>query len=275
MSATTSPRRVSLEVGGLCFFSVPTSPTKRTFKAAYEDSSSNCDELEFETSRRFNIGECEVESQPEEPIPAMAFTDELFCDWKVMPLKPPPRLQYHHKQSLKCQGRESWQSQAKNHRRAPYMSPFRERETDGLSDQSKRSDPNSDKVSESKELQAKRRQLKLAEPKGFVFARRARLVKVGNENKPSVAIAKQQTKGQKMKKLLFRSGSMMCSENNGTWCGDRTEAKPKLKRKFSLKAMGIAPYKEEKRVSNSQVTLTTLINIDPSCCFVWDTGLSM
>ncbi|KAK8661097.1 hypothetical protein V6N13_051998 [Hibiscus sabdariffa] len=303
MSAPVSPRRISLEVGGLCFFSVPTSPTKRTLKAVYEDSSSNGDEFEFETSHRFDVGQCEVESkqklesEPEEPLPAMAFADELFYDGKVMPLKPPPRLQYHHKQSLSLsplrspssglrlpfQRRSLWnddfdpfmaalknvkeekggKSQAKNHRRARSMSPFREKETNGLMLPTKQSDSNSDKTTESKE-HAGERQLKPAEPKGVVFARRARLVKVGNGNKPrdtSVAIGKHQTKGQKMKKLLFRSGSMR-NENKGA---NGTEARPKLKRKFSLKAMGIAPYKEEKRVSESQATLSlaTLIQYRP------------
>ncbi|GMI94649.1 hypothetical protein HRI_003134200 [Hibiscus trionum] len=304
MSAPTSPRRISLEVGGLCFFSVPTSPTKRTLKAAYEDSSSNGDEFEFETSRRFNVGECEVESkqkpksQPEEPLPDMAFADELFYDGKVVPLKPPPRLQYHHKQSSSLsptrspssglrfpfQRRSLWnddfdpfmaalknvkkekagRSQAKSHRRARSMSPFREKETNGLMLPTKQSNSNSDKTIESKE-QAKERQLKLAEPKGVIFARRVRLVNVGNGNKPreaSVAIGKQQTKGQKMKKLLSRSGSVS-NENKGTWSENGTEARPKLKRKFSLKAMGIAPYKEEKRLSDSQATLATLIQYRP------------
>ncbi|XP_039019161.1 uncharacterized protein LOC120150559 [Hibiscus syriacus] len=175
MSAPTSPRRISQEVGGLCFFSVPTSPTKRTLKSAYEDSSSNGDdEFEFETSRRFNVGECEVKSQSEEPLPAMAFADELFNDWKVMPLKPPPRLQYHHhKQSsslsssprspssglrLSFQRRSLW-----NDDFDPFMAAWKnvkeekagrsqaKNQTDDLWDQSKRSHPNSDKTLESKE----------------------------------------------------------------------------------------------------------------------------
>ena len=74
MSAPASPSRISLEVEGLCFFSVPTSPTISNLKAAYvfdtepttpktcEDSSSHFDEFEFETSR-FDVGECEVESE--------------------------------------------------------------------------------------------------------------------------------------------------------------------------------------------------------------------
>ncbi|XWS52593.1 hypothetical protein CRYUN_Cryun11dG0084300 [Craigia yunnanensis] len=200
MSAPASPSRISLEVEGLSFFIVPTSPTRRNLKPAYdldtepttpktcEDSSSHFDEFEFETSRRFDVGEYEVESEQksepkvEEPqqnhrrkesFPAMAFADELFSDGKVMPLKPPPRLQYpddkkFDKQSstlssprsptgvlrLAFQHRSLWnddfdpfmvalenvkeekvgKSQAKSHRRARSMSPLREIGPKGIND---------------------------------------------------------------------------------------------------------------------------------------------
>ncbi|KAK9042943.1 hypothetical protein V6N11_071296 [Hibiscus sabdariffa] len=281
-SAPSSPRRLRVEVGGLCFFSVPTSPTKTALEAAYEDSSSNGDEFEFETSRRFHVGELEAadqskqkpQSQPEEPLPAMAFADELFHDGKMMPLKPPPRLQYHHKQSSVSSSprspsgglrhsfrrRSLWndsfdpftaalknvkEEEAKNHRRARSMSPFRGRETNGSNQQEINQmslvlpNPSANKTAESKQ-EVKKRQSKVAEPKGVVFARRARLVKVGKEElNPG-----KQAKGQKkMKKLWFSNG-------NGT------EPMPKIKRKCSLKAMGITQYKEEK-------TLTTLIQYRP------------
>ncbi|KAK8474451.1 hypothetical protein V6N13_107758 [Hibiscus sabdariffa] len=287
-NAPTSPRRISLDVEGLCFFSVPTSPTKTALRAAYEDSSSNGDEFEFETSRRFHVGEREaaeskqkLESQPEEPLPAMAFADELFYDGKMMPLKPPPRLQYHHKQSsvsssptspsgglrLSFRRGSLWnggfdpftaalknvkEEKGKNHRRARSMSPFRERETNGMLVSNQQEihpmslvlpNPSSNKTTEIKQ-EVKKRQSKPGEPKGVVFARRARLVKVGNEEsnprKPGVDSTPKHAKGQKkMKKLWFSNG-------NGT------ESMPKIKRKCSLKAMGITQYKEEK-------TLTTLI----------------
>ncbi|GMI89084.1 hypothetical protein HRI_002577700 [Hibiscus trionum] len=291
MSAPTSPRRSSPEVGGLCFFSVPTSPTKTTLKSAYQDWTSNGDEFEFEfeTSRRFIVGEREAaESQPEESLPAMAFADELFHDGKVMPLKPPPGLQHHHKQSsilssprsssgglrLSFQRRSLWnddfdpfmaalknvkEEKAKNHRRARSLSPsgiqiaVRYRNDSLVSNQhgiNQRGlilpNPNSNKTMESKE-EVKKRQAKVAEPKGVVLARRARLVKLGNEEnprKPGVDSTMKQAKGQKMKKLWFRGESM------------GTEAMAKIKRKCSLKAMGITQYKEEK-------TLTSLIQYRP------------
>ncbi|GMI73881.1 hypothetical protein HRI_001057400 [Hibiscus trionum] len=316
MSAPTSPRRISLEVGGLCIFSVP-SPTSpnRTPRTCEDSSYNDDDEFEFETSRRFDVGKREVESkqksesqpgEPKESLPAMAYADELFYDGKVMPLKPPPRLQYHKQSSvlpsprspsgglrLSFQRRSLWNDdfdpfmaalknvkeeeagkpQAKNHRRSRSMSPFREREittpkeTNDLlvSNQQqtnqrglilpipmKQSDPNSHKMPKRNEPE---------EPKG-----------VGNEEagEPNVVDSAmeggesgKQSKGQKIKNLLFRSGSMrtMSNKDKGKSCGNGTEARPKLKRKFSLKAMGITPSKEEKKVS--EVTLTTLIQYRP------------
>ncbi|KAG8488725.1 hypothetical protein CXB51_016687 [Gossypium anomalum] len=327
MSAPASPNRISLEVEGLCFFSVPTSPTRRALKVAYE-TSPNVDEFEFETSRRFNVDEYEPEFQPEEPnqnhggvkelLPTMAFADELFADGKVMPLKPPPRHQYSNSFTwssprspptgvlrLPFQRRSLWnddfdpfmvalknvkeENQVRTHRRSRSMSPFRERgttpkETNDYSGTSqhrinqmglilprKQSVPDQNRQM-GRQQQVKKGELKLAEPKGVLFARRARLVKVGNgkPTKPSEmdscstmeggdAHAKQ-TKGQKIKNFLFRSGSMR-NENKPKCCANGTQSRPKLKRKFSLKAMGITQYKEEKRVP--EVTLTTLIQYRP------------
>ncbi|TYI19103.1 hypothetical protein ES332_A07G141300v1 [Gossypium tomentosum] len=327
MSAPASPNRISLEVEGLCFFSVPTSPTRRALKVAYE-TSPNVDEFEFETSRRFNVDEYEPESQPEEPnqnhggvkepLPTMAFADELFADGKVMPLKPPPRHQYSNSSTwssprspptgvlrLPVQRRSLWndefdpfmvalknvkeENQGRTHRRSRSMSPFRERGTTpketneysgtsqhrinqmGLILPRKQSVPDQNRQM-GRQQQVKKRELKLAEPKGVLFARRARLVKVGNgkPTKPSEMDSSstmeggdthaKQTKGQKIKNFLFRSRSMR-NENKPKCCANGTQSMPKLKRKFSLKAMGITQYKEEKRVP--EVTLTTLIQYRP------------
>lgn len=327
MSAPASPNRISLEVEGLCFFSVPTSPTRRALKVAYE-TSPNVDEFEFETSRHFNVDEYEPESQPEEPnqnhggvkepLPTMAFADELFADGKVMPLKPPPRHQYSNISTwssprspptgvlrLPFQRRSLWnddfdpfmvalknvkeENQGRTHRRSRSVSPFRERGTtpketneySGTSQQRinqmglilprKQSVPDQNRQM-GRQQQVKKRELKLAEPKGVLFARRARLVKVGNgkPTKPSEVDSSstmeggdthaKQTKGQKIKNFLFRSGSMR-NENKPKCCANGTQSRPKLKRKFSLKAVGITQYKEEKRVP--EVNLTTLIQYRP------------
>ncbi|XVF47273.1 hypothetical protein PTKIN_Ptkin03bG0096300 [Pterospermum kingtungense] len=356
MSAPTSPRRISLE--GLCFLGVPTSPTKRTLKVydlhtkpttkkTCEASSSNADEFEFETSRRFNVDEYQViseqksESQPEDPhqnnvrkeyLPAMAFADELFSDGRVMPLKPPPRLQYpddnkfdkrsstlssprsptgvlrlpFHRRSLwnddfdpfmvaleNVKEEKVGKSQAKNHRRARSMSPFREispKGTDDLSGSSRQqinqmglilptqqSDPNLNNRMKSNEspflmwVPDQKRQtsgqeevkssIKLAEPKGVLFARRARLVKVGHE-KPSLITptesakeagitCSKETKSQKIKNFLFRNGSLrnISNEYNKPKSSNATDSRPNLTRKFSLKSMGLTQYNEGKRVS--------------------------
>lgn len=128
VSAASSPRRaVSSE--NVCFYSVPTSPTRKSFKSsaydhdhdqpttppnAYEDANSSFSDFEFETSRRFNVSVIAADhddttedgcwkqqvqqnnNQRKEYLPAMAFADELFYNGIVMPtLKPPPaRLRY-------------------------------------------------------------------------------------------------------------------------------------------------------------------------------------
>ncbi|XWS28355.1 hypothetical protein CRYUN_Cryun25bG0061300 [Craigia yunnanensis] len=319
MSAPVCPRRISLE--GLCFFSVPTSPTRSNLKPdtepttpkTCEDSSSHIDEFEFETSP-FDVREYEVESEQKseskvekphknhgrkESFPAMAFVDELFSDGKVMPLKPPPRLQYPNdkrfdEQSstlssprsptgflrlLPFQRRSLWnddfdpfmvalenvkeekvgKSQAKSHRRARSMSAFKEIGPKGANDLSgssqqkinqmglilptQQSEPNLNKRMENNESdfcmwipnknrqmghqeqvnQVKKSSLKSAEPKGVLFARRARLVKVGHEQprKPSLITPKveagesakesgltctKKTKSQKIKNFLLWRG---------------------------------------------------------------------
>ncbi|XVF04830.1 hypothetical protein REPUB_Repub05bG0119100 [Reevesia pubescens] len=355
MSAPASPSRISLE--GYCFFNVPTSPTRRTLKAACEDSSSNGDEFEFETSHLFNVVKNEMEPEqksesqsqdPHEnhdrkealPVPAMAFSDG-----KVMPLKPPPRLQYPNdkkfdKQSstlspprsptgvlrLPFQRRSLWnddfdpfmvalenvkeekvgKSQAKNHRRARSMSPFRELSPKGTNDLSgssqqqinemglilptQQAEPNLNKRKETQESnesaflmwipdqnrqmghqeqrkQVKKSPIKLTEPKGVLFARRARLVKVGQHEKPrkpslitptvdAGEIAKEsgvnctkETNSKRIKNFLFRSGSMRnISNEDKPTSSNATESRTKLTRKFSFKSMRFTPYNEEKRV---------------------------
>ncbi|KAJ9172289.1 hypothetical protein P3X46_015544 [Hevea brasiliensis] len=133
-SAPTSPTS-SLFHQNMCFYSVPTSPTREVLEAVsdlgittttttttpttYEDINFNLDDFEFETSRRFNDDDSDSETSQkseakmadqqegqrkrqmkrQESLPAMAFADELFCDGKVMPLNPPPRQQYSNTNS--------------------------------------------------------------------------------------------------------------------------------------------------------------------------------
>lgn len=353
MSAPTSPRRIK---EGLCFLSAPTSPTRRTLKAIYgidtepttpktwEASSSNSNdadefEFEFETSRRFNVDEYEVisEQKPDdqsrsmelhnqnlhvsrESLPAMAFADELFSDGKVMPLKPPPRLQYPDEKKLDRQissslssprsptgvlrlpfhrSRSLWnddfdpfmvawenvKDEKMVHRRSRSMSPFREPDLNqmGLILPTQQSQPNlnnrmnkSNESSPSFPMWDQEEQVKLpvkkscsitlAEPKGVVFARRARLVKpssitptpsveAGESAKEGGISCSKETKSQKKKiiNFLFWGGSM---RKNGDMPKSSNARVSRLTRKFSLKSMGLNQYNEGKRVSEmNRITL--------------------
>lgn len=125
VSAPTSPSRLSLN--SVYFCSAPTSPSRGTYNAFFgldfeprtpktKDVNSNLDEFEFVTCRKFFLDDFEKSQNFEysldqldhhqqqqeqlkqrrlsgESIPTMAFADELFCNGKVRPLKPPPRLQ--------------------------------------------------------------------------------------------------------------------------------------------------------------------------------------
>lgn len=103
LSAPASPDGCSFEA--LFFYSAPASP--KTEPPSPGASSNDGGDFEFETSRHFadivlenpvkrqqhpRREEPQPRERPREP-PCMAFADELFCDWKVKPLKLPPRLQ--------------------------------------------------------------------------------------------------------------------------------------------------------------------------------------
>ncbi|TXG73462.1 hypothetical protein EZV62_002041 [Acer yangbiense] len=124
-STTTAPttpttRHYNTNTSPLHFYSVPTSPlptfdqtdppTPKSFTYYddddFEDANNNFIEFEFGTSRRFTPDDYHDfyqmglgfespyhQNTKEQQEPVMAFADELFCDGKVMPLKPPPRLQ--------------------------------------------------------------------------------------------------------------------------------------------------------------------------------------
>ncbi|KAJ0102384.1 hypothetical protein Patl1_05586 [Pistacia atlantica] len=119
-----------------------------------------------------------------------------------------------------------------------------------------------------------RRPIRLAEPKGVLFARRARLVKMGHEKlgKPSLRNGPEPgetqedpkegsrgSKREKIKKFLLKSAS----RGNEEKAKDESETLPKRSytRKFSFKSMKLAQYNEEKRVS--EVTKMTIMQYRP------------
>ncbi|KAJ7960520.1 Estrogen receptor beta-1 like [Quillaja saponaria] len=190
-------------------------------------------------------------------MPTMAFADELFCDGKVMqlvpPLKLPPRLQngfdikFSYQSSTASSPRsptlllklpfshqsfwnddfdpfmvalENVKKETRTTKTHEKCSPFRvttrpERPNKplGLTDQ-----PSSPvkPISEGRQ-----NPMRLAEPKGLLFARQMRLVKMDNErprnpnkisnHRPTVKAidyAVRENKRQKIKKFLFRSASV-------------------------------------------------------------------
>ncbi|XP_031256095.1 uncharacterized protein LOC116114082 [Pistacia vera] len=119
--------------------------------------------------------------------------------------------------------------------------------------------------------------IRLAEPKGVLFARHARLVKMGHEKlgKPSLRNGpepgetqedpKEGTRGskrEKIKKFLLKSASIG-RRGNEEKAKDESETLPKRSytRKFSFKSMKLAQYNEEKRVS--EVTKMTIMQYRP------------
>ncbi|KAM1116435.1 hypothetical protein FF1_006916 [Malus domestica] len=115
VSAPASPGRYcsSANNNNVCFFSVPTSPRKRTISSTsddhptppmtpYHDANSDLDDFEFDTSHSFNLGSVGnvtsqkvkdlLEHKQHEQMQTMAFADDLFCGGKVIPLAPPLKL---------------------------------------------------------------------------------------------------------------------------------------------------------------------------------------
>lgn len=122
VSAPTSPD--ALRMSNASLYSAPASPCRENAYPPYnldagklnptgswEQMSSDSDlDFEFNTSWRYvlNAGEFIESLELESPLhkksrprsdslPSMAFADELFCDGKVMPLKPPPCPCYESK----------------------------------------------------------------------------------------------------------------------------------------------------------------------------------
>ncbi|KAJ8648672.1 hypothetical protein MRB53_001695 [Persea americana] len=109
VSAPTSPSRVS-------FYSAPGSPTKGATASPYAWESkyglikgtttdTDSDDFEFTTSQKFRKPmyqqhrrrrhpQQQQQQQKVEQLPDMSYADELFSNGEVVPLKPPPRLQY-------------------------------------------------------------------------------------------------------------------------------------------------------------------------------------
>lgn len=94
MSAPSSPTRFSSPNNLVHFYSARTSPHQ--MESVLEDVNTNFDDFEFETSKRFRQeGYSELQRRPTfETFVPMAFADELFSNGHVVPLKPPPHLNY-------------------------------------------------------------------------------------------------------------------------------------------------------------------------------------
>ncbi|KAJ4848554.1 hypothetical protein Tsubulata_007853 [Turnera subulata] len=288
-----------------------TSP-RRTHEDEDEDGAEYSDDLfdfEFETSRRFNVDDyrdLEINAKPEQEmeqekqekqeekpqyddrkgsLPAMAFADELFCEGKVMPLKPPPRLECNNNVvQSSCSGSGStraiknpfprrslwnddfdpfmaawknvkgdetsggnWQGK-KNHRRARSMVPLQAStslQPNNDPPTCNHLDPFSPNPKSPKEptvsypnlkkgaggFQSMREvgksPIKLIEPKGVLFARRARMVKMDPE---------WPKKGSKSAKVEAGGGEDAIARASGEACGGGMEKKSKSKRNFLFKS---------------------------------------
>ncbi|CAK7330687.1 unnamed protein product [Dovyalis caffra] len=365
MSAPTSPSGFNLE-SNMFFYSASTSPAKGTSNATYDRESepanpktyevanSILDDFEFETSRRFNLDDINLgdsmrfedameeqqmhQRQHKESLPAMAFADELFCDGKVMPLKPPPCHRYatdgkfgNHsstptspesqmsKIKIPFPRRNVWNDDfdpfmvalntvkgekmgkwhKNNHRRARSMSPIRASSDlmGCMHHQCKQLDPIMPTPYNQLELNGLPPRIwipnltkaspkgpnTLPQPKGVLFARKARLVKIdpewprkpnkiplqepmvkaGENHKESGEACERESKRQRKKNFLHRSLFMRRSdEHNHKQAEQILEvSKPKIKRKLSFKSMGLVPRHEEKGMS--QVTKATLTHYKP------------
>lgn len=114
VSAPSSPSRTSFwEVPSFC--SAPGSPTHglttasfagESGSASFKGAKTDPDNFEFETSRRFekNLHQHQQLQQQQEgrigeQLPSMSFADELISNGQVLPLTPPPRLQFVGAQS--------------------------------------------------------------------------------------------------------------------------------------------------------------------------------
>lgn len=360
LSATSSPSRNS---ENMLFYSVPTSPARKSFESSYDvpesepttpreeydDTNASFIEFEFETSRRFNVDEnddhdgvekfepasaCMQQQQQhhqlKESLPAMAFADELFCDGKVMPLKPPPRFQYSNESTcnsplspLKSPGmkfsfsrRSLWnddydpfvaalenvreENREKFRRRSRSMSPLRAgslRKLDKqqeIKESEQKQNPNQEVLNLTEantnssadysvwvpnkngqkgcQKTAEKIPIRLAEPKGVLFARSARLVKMGQEkptkpNKEKLPYGKEseergrrESKRKRVKKFLLRSASIgrTSNEEKAKAESEAVTNKQSFTRKLSFRSTGIAEYNQEKRVSEVAANMTLM-----------------
>ncbi|OMP12791.1 hypothetical protein COLO4_02755 [Corchorus olitorius] len=126
------------------------------------------------------------------------------------------------------------------------------------------SDQNRQMGCQQQQQQVKKSPIKLEEPKGVVFARRARLVRMeaGQSGQSGQSGTRESSKRQKLKKFLLRRsasvGNISSQSSNAT---RESNSRPNIAKKFSFKNMGLTQYNEEKRVS--QVTRMTLVQYTP------------
>ncbi|KAG8654988.1 hypothetical protein MANES_05G200100v8 [Manihot esculenta] len=359
--ARTTPTSSFLQ--NMCFYSAPSSPTRGMLAAtsdlstrttntittstkACEDLSSNFDDFEFETSRRFIINddfkdddsdsetqksEVTVDYQQEEgkkfqrehheSLPVMAFADELFYDGKVMPLNPPPCQQYNFDKYSSCPTspsnssslfkipfarRSLWNDdfdpfmvaletvKEGNHRRALSTSPLRscthwnhDEFMDYLNENclhasplvpspSKQMEPNGSATPMWTAKEGSKTPIKLAEPKGVLFARRARMVKMGYENKPTIVSptpnvqagentglgSTSSNKWHRIMSFRLESSSMSRTRNEHKHRDQNVEfPMPKIIRRLSFRSKKLVHRNEAKEVS--QMTKLSLVSYRP------------
>ncbi|KAG6789564.1 hypothetical protein POTOM_005669 [Populus tomentosa] len=298
----------------MCFYSAPTSPTKGTSIATYdlesmpatqktyEDANSNLDDFEFETSRRFNIGDIDSggsmryedameeqqKHQHKESLPAMASADELFCDGKVIPLKPPPchnhsstltspesqmakiKISFPRRnvwnddfdpfmvalKTVKGERKEKWQKI--NHTRARSMSPIRARSDlmDCMHKQCKQLDPIRPHLNNQQELNGLPTRIWIPNITNASPKRLAESKGAGENAKETGEPSERKSKRQSMKNFLYRSLSTRRNDEHRKQTEQTIEvSKSKTKRKLSFKSMGLVVRNGER--GGSQITKVT------------------
>ncbi|KAJ6964754.1 hypothetical protein NC652_002861 [Populus alba x Populus x berolinensis] len=199
--------------------------------------------------------------QHKESLPAMAFADELFCD----ALK-----------TVKGERKEKWQKINRTRARPNLNNQL---ELNGL--------PTRIWIPNITNASSKR----LAESKGVLFARKARLMKIDLEwprepNKPTLQESmlkagenaketgepsERKSKRQSMKNFLYRSLSTRRNDEHRKQTEQTVEvSKPETKRKLSFKSMGLVVRNGER--GGSQITKVTQTRYKPKLSLCMGNG---
>ncbi|KAF5751624.1 hypothetical protein HS088_TW02G00639 [Tripterygium wilfordii] len=211
-----------------------------------------------------------------ESLPDMGFADELFCEGKVLPpLKLPPRLRYPNDtvSSNPTSPMSSFTSIIKfwslwNGDFDPFMVAMENVKEEKRGKMVKKSYERAQSMSPTLPTTPEQPngpvfELKLAEPKGVVYARQARrlLAKVEAEERPTVEGGKLSRK-KKIMKLTKRSLSMAeTSDEKKNAAAKSMKSKPS--KQFSFESMGLElEYNQAKRVSDN-VTRMAIVQWRP------------